>query len=61
MHQKESSLMNRFTLTIKDKKLEDEYQLKEKSLQRRAIFPVIVLFQFGFLINYVTKLINGLS
>ncbi|KAL4474118.1 hypothetical protein ABPG72_002843 [Tetrahymena utriculariae] len=61
MQDQDQVLLDKFTLKIKNQKMEKEYQQLENKQQRKTLFPIIVLYQLGFFINYISKIINGIS
>ncbi|EAS06993.2 transmembrane protein, putative (macronuclear) [Tetrahymena thermophila SB210] len=61
MQDQDQVLLDKFTLKIKNQKMENEYQQLENKHQRKTLFPIIVLYQLGFLINYISKILNGIN
>ncbi|KAL4498565.1 hypothetical protein ABPG72_019683 [Tetrahymena utriculariae] len=53
--------MNKFTLRINDSTIEQSYQAKEKELLRHQVFLIALIFQIGFILNFITHIIQGLT
>ncbi|KAL4449255.1 hypothetical protein ABPG74_015637 [Tetrahymena malaccensis] len=53
--------MNKYTLRINDSNIEQSYQAKEKELLRHQVFLIALIFQIGFILNFITHIIQGMT